>query len=385
MRRRRRLAVPLFVAAIVTFATWRSTRSPEPTFEGKPLTHWIDELDGSSSARANAERAIRTIGTNGVPVLLELLRAKDPPPFLARTANLVGIETPAPELLHNKAVRGFELLTTNAFSAVPGLIDILQRNYNDSSRIATLGSLSLIGSAAEPAVPFIIKHANDPNALARHNAIQALGEIGGEPRVTIPVLTAALSDSQPSVRWCALFALRAHGPRARSAVPEILKLWSDRAIINNTFAPDRTITTYPIAITNMVGQALWWIAPEKTPRSLLVATPTAVVRNGATALAVKADIDGKRETLIAAGTSQPAVAWQHWTKTPHPKITLYVGDGKSDANDVLLGEFRILSVPDATPDVTGACVVADGNIFICARDNRRGQFVEVKTGQAATQ
>jgi hypothetical protein len=383
MRRRHLIALALFVAVVLTTAIWMNVRSPEPTFEAKPLTYWLDELDNSSAPASKAEKAIRTIGTNGIPVLFHLIRAKDPPPFVATMAKIVGVETPYAESSHGKAMRGFELLGTNGCSAVPGLIEILQSNYGDSSVIATLGSLSFIGPAAEPAIPFIVQHIKDPHPLARHNAVQALGEIRGQFHLTIPALTTALTDPVPSVRWCALFALRAHGPRARSAVPEFLKLWSDRAIITNTLGPDRTILTHPIPMTNMVGQALWWIAPEKTPRSFLVGTSIPVVRNGAVALALKADFDGKRETLIVPGSPQPAVAWQHWTKTPQPKITLYLGDDGTDANDVLLGEFRILSVADAVPDVTTGCVIAEGHIFICARDNRRDQFVEVQMLQAA--
>lgn len=379
MRYRRVTALLLSLAAILAFFLWRNSHPLDPTFAGKPMSYWLNRLDDPASS-ANATNALRTIGPRGIPLLLDLLRARDLPDPAAQFVRSLGFETHAAEESHYKAIRAFEIINTNAAAAVPGLIQILQENHNHnvSSRIATLGCLSFIGPAAEPALPVIVQHLTNPVPSVRHNAVQAIGEIGGRPGFTIAPLTAALSDPVPSVRWCALFALRAYGSRARSAVPEIQKLWTDSTVITNTIGPDGTIITYPIPMTNMVANALWSIAPETTPRAFLVEAATPIVTNGVTTVTLKTDLDGKHQSLIPNGSHTPIVAWQRWQQTSPPNITLHLGQSDNDANDVLVGTFEVLCVADAAPDITTGYIIADGRIFLAARDNHRGQFLEIR-------
>jgi hypothetical protein len=295
MRRCLIIAFALMTALVLACVLWIATHR-EPAFEGKTYTHWLNELY-TPTPSANAQHAVRTIGTNGIPFLLDLLRTKHQPDFFTTLATSAGFQIRPAEESHAKALEAFELINTNAAAAVPGLMQILERNYSDSSRICTLGALSFVGPAAEPALPLIVKHLRDPNPWARHNAVQAIGQIGGQPQFTIPALTSALSDSLPTIRYCALFALRSYGSRARSAVPEIQKLWTDPSIITNTLAPNGSILTDPIPMTNMVRQALWWIAPEKTPLVFPIDPPISIVESDQTTCAIKAAFDGKIKTI----------------------------------------------------------------------------------------
>ncbi len=72
------LAGMVFLVAALIFA---ATRSREPVYQGKKLSEWLEE--GSSqeefSYRFSAETrfAVRQIGTNALPFLLDTLRSQD--------------------------------------------------------------------------------------------------------------------------------------------------------------------------------------------------------------------------------------------------------------------------------------------------------------------
>jgi hypothetical protein len=86
-RRSCRLLWPLtgsasvLVVALVWFCAGRATR--EPVYEGKTLVRWLRTYAPSSKAQRNsqewkkADDAVRQSGTNCMPVLLQMLRAKD--------------------------------------------------------------------------------------------------------------------------------------------------------------------------------------------------------------------------------------------------------------------------------------------------------------------
>src|SRR5262245_14078553 len=90
--RRRLLITALLVAGAVGFFLWRHLVAREPTFEGRPLTRWLDHHVPSSAAIPpygspgwnKAHEAIRNIGTNGIPTLLKMIGTRDLPPFLLK-------------------------------------------------------------------------------------------------------------------------------------------------------------------------------------------------------------------------------------------------------------------------------------------------------------
>ena len=153
---------------------------------------------------------------------------------------------------------------------------------------------------------------------------------------------------------------------ARPAVPEILKMFSDQGMIGSS------------SITQQVETALWRIAPEKVGKPLVVEGATPMIGNGVTREALKLTFYGKRETLIPAGKAVP-VAAQYWSSDPRPRLTLYRGAGESEAKDHFLGQFEVLDLPaSADLNVSTLCVVANGQIILCARDNHRDLFLEIR-------
>src|SRR6476646_5792143 len=88
MRRRSILfALGTLLASIVTFTLWQNWGRREPVFEGRTLYSWLDRhVPGSgvnppynSPGWLKADNALRQIGSNGIPTLLRMMQAKDPP------------------------------------------------------------------------------------------------------------------------------------------------------------------------------------------------------------------------------------------------------------------------------------------------------------------
>jgi hypothetical protein len=373
--RRWRILVGIVLVTLFAVVIWRGRLAREPVYEGRTLSSWLDHHVSSSAAVPpygsegwnKAEEALRAIGTNGIPVLVDMLRAKDPPKLVMKAAERQGwtrLQEGAAWRRHEEAEYAFHLLGTNAASAVPDLIEIYEKNISQSSQDHTAMSLGHIGAAAQAALPVLIRRFTHTNQEVRFHAVSAVMDIGGDPNVVIPALVSALKDPFVSVRWNALVGLTHFGAKARPIVPEILKMMNDPGMVGSD------------SITNQVITALWRIAPEKAGHALVVEEATALVENGVTVAPIKALFMGKREILIPAGKTVPA-AGQFWDSDPRPKLTYYRG-GKN-GEDVLLGNFEVVGVPaEKNVNISTLCIVVDGKIFLTARENHSDKILEVR-------
>lgn len=370
----------LVAGSAVGFLLWRSPGPREPVFEGRTLTSWLDHHVASSDARPpydspgwkKADEALRAIGTNGIPTLLKMIRAKDPPQIIlktlatARRYGLTRMTYRYSEPRQREAEYAFRVLGTNAAGAVPGLIRIYRANISPLSQMYAALSLGNIGRAAQAALPALIDNFTHTNKDVRFYAVSAVMSIGGQPDVVIPALTSTLKDPNVNVRWNALVGLSKFGGRARPAVPEILKMRNDPGTVGTS------------SITQQVETALWRVAPEKIGKSLVVEDVTPIMAKGVTTQALKLVFHGKRQTLIPPGRPVPAIA-QYWNSDPRPRLTLYRGANGSEDTDYFLGHFEVLDLPTSDNlNVSTLCVVANGQIVLCARDNHRDAFLELR-------
>ena len=102
-----------------------------------------------------------------------------------------------------------------------------------------------------------------------------------------------------------------------------------------------------------------------------------MISDGVTAQALKLMFLGKRQTLIPPGRSIPAIA-QYWNSDPRPRLSLYRGSGSEDA-DHFLGHFEVLGLPALESlNISTLCVVVNGQIILCARDNTREEFLSIR-------
>jgi len=197
-------------AALAGFA-WLVLRPHEPIYQGKPLSHWLQEayhrgahqVEGSNSP---AEKAIRELGPNAVPYLIKLAGTRYSAPRMllgafAREPNLATLHLPRQEYKLDMAIWGFRLLGPQAKAAVPALIRLLN-DGNGWTRMDAAACLARIGPDAEPAVPALL---------------------AGLQRTNIS------SKEYQNFRYWSLFALGEMGPRARLAVPQLETMTNDVA------------------------------------------------------------------------------------------------------------------------------------------------------------
>ncbi len=122
MRKSRPILFVSLLIAVFGAASWLLLSHPsEPTYQGKPLTYWLDnyafhfESTNGLAAETNAINAVCEIGTNGIPTLLRLLDAKDSN-FklkliqLAKKQRLINIKFRSAEMQHLEASAGFSWL-----------------------------------------------------------------------------------------------------------------------------------------------------------------------------------------------------------------------------------------------------------------------------------
>src|SRR5712672_2996511 len=150
------ISIILPLGLVIPFAcVMRVGQVKDPVYQGKAFSSWLiqyDETNNShpvgpsdikarSDVRLDAFNAIRHIGTNGLPLLLELARAKDS-----------SVRRSAVNLVMKIASRTG---TWRFFSSMTWWPDEGRRS------IASFGSAAL-QSIAEPAVPDLLKMLNDP-------------------------------------------------------------------------------------------------------------------------------------------------------------------------------------------------------------------------------
>jgi hypothetical protein len=225
------LALAVLLVAILTVFGWQAFRLREPVYQGKALSVWLETLT-QQRLRGNFSESsadpIRQIGTNALPVLIEILRAHDTPfkqvlMAWAQKQTLVHFHFRSADQRRPDAVWGYEVLGSLASAQVPVLIDCLTNDPSPKVRMAAASALGNIGPEARVAGPALFRAAKDTYGLVRNNALWALSQILPDAQLTIPVLVAGLDDAHPIARENAAIALGKYGDEAEAAVPALLR------------------------------------------------------------------------------------------------------------------------------------------------------------------
>ncbi len=215
------------IPELVKLADDPSTNSsPSNTGEAPPIAFWKDTKNISVFAAQSS-----TYRPHGSPVI--------PIRFFGFFSGFV----PQP-FLSDGEIAAWSLAAIGADS-VPPLMAMLT-NSNPQIRSRAAMALGMMGKAAEPAVPALVKvlddrgssnsaewHSDpyayspspgsvpyDPAINARREAADALGWIGQEPDLVVPVLIKTFGDL--NVESAAIGSLGAFGERATNAIPALL-------------------------------------------------------------------------------------------------------------------------------------------------------------------
>jgi len=214
--------VTLVGLLMVAFGTalWRTMQSrvSDPVFDGKPLSAWLRsyfDYDGMwpreplNGRKKQVDAAIRQIGTNSLPLLLSMLTAKDSR-LKARLIKVMReqrwvkkIHITGAEELGATASLGFRALDPAAKKqAIPALSQMLMDPA--TSQVAS-GCLSDIGTDA---IPLLAAALTNGQASIRADAVSGFREIKPTDREVISLLINQLKDTDPLVRGYAAEAFR---------------------------------------------------------------------------------------------------------------------------------------------------------------------------------
>ena len=240
-------------------------------YQGKTVQAWLLQLCASDpKARAEAEAAFQAMGTNAVPELTRLVRAKDagwrkliwvhtaklPRRMRARVLTRVGPTNAC--VFHPLAAQALGKLGPAAAPAVPWLIRMLGHGSPNEQQVAAqslanIGAPALAamidvvvheeGAAGNAAASALLRHyrwpgsgqpagenlPGDPTASARQQAIERLGASGRADEVIIKVLARAALDPAPGVRLAALKALVQANRNLQPALPQLVACSHDES------------------------------------------------------------------------------------------------------------------------------------------------------------
>jgi HEAT repeat protein len=267
--------------------------------KGRPLSHWLevafynsrDSWDRNEvAARTKAEQAIKEMGPAVVPVLVSKMSEKEGARiWFARRWNRDVVRR-APEAwrprLEMDAFRvrrhraeghvGFEILGTNAASAVPALRELLCDDNRRSMAIRSLGAVRTDEALAglipmlRHIKPGVRAEALDAVLAFGERAVLAADEIAGltddEKEDTavkatrhvgnllpanraIPLLLGKFNDPRPAVARAAVRSFTGGGPEAEPVMPAIAAAFKSPDLQTRQFATNALKTINPYRAT----------------------------------------------------------------------------------------------------------------------------------------
>jgi HEAT repeat protein len=98
------------------------------------------------------------------------------------------------------------------------------KDLDVQARLNAIDVLESLGPGAAAAVPDLVQALSDSNAFVRWAAARTLGKIGPtDPGPTAAALGRLLNDADPDIRQAAAGALERYGPKAQSALPDLVR------------------------------------------------------------------------------------------------------------------------------------------------------------------
>jgi hypothetical protein len=262
MAKTRRILPILLLLAVLATISWLVLRppDPEPTYQGMPLTWWLDGLVLGSIPPAQANEAVQQIGTNAIPTLLRMLKSRDSSfkfklNQLAHKQHVIRFRFKWANPQHSEALAGFTALGPRAKSAVPALVEIynqLPPDVNTTYHSDIAAMLASMGPAAADAIPRFLQDTTDTNSAVRWRALWVLSHVTARPDLAVPALKKSLHDPDENIREIAAYDLGAFGDDAQSAVPQLIIALNDPSQRVSTMAASALKKIDPAGATNAI-------------------------------------------------------------------------------------------------------------------------------------
>jgi hypothetical protein len=206
--RRRTVVVGAAVLAIAALGAWWWPKSrSEPVYRGKTLSAWLDEryepYPGSVVLTKEAEGAVRAIGTDAIPWLMNWLRASDSlgNKIASTVVTRLGVplRVPGSYEMQTRAAYGLAALGPVAKPVFPEIAMIaLNDAQNEGQRVNAINALT---NCDANTMRLLAAGLKNPDLNIRLRAISALFHIRVAPdEVCLPALEGALKDQDAQVR-----------------------------------------------------------------------------------------------------------------------------------------------------------------------------------------
>ena len=167
------IAMTLFVAAAAIAGFIFVVLPPkEPSYKGRPLSDWLTQFNEGNMADDTSKdpndlecrEALQHIGTNAIPFLLRILRAKDSAVKvklmdLAERQSFINIPISSVDEEKYKAIIGFYLLGDLATNAIPELIEISANSPSPASKRSAEEVLMMTYPVSDSALPYWLRPA----------------------------------------------------------------------------------------------------------------------------------------------------------------------------------------------------------------------------------
>jgi hypothetical protein len=198
----------------------------EPVFEDKPLSYWLSgfamfpyRVPVGQPSRDEAHRAVRSLGLEAVPYILQFPDTNTPVRSIVRDATAVlafsGMSNELDRLLIEGLSSTNNTIVLNAVSALPchtvksdsGLLLNLATNAAEEVRQEALGRLAGCAANDERLLPIWIGRLDPENANRCIQALQGLQALGPKASTAVPDIEKILEHGQGRMRHFAARAL----------------------------------------------------------------------------------------------------------------------------------------------------------------------------------
>ncbi len=180
----------------------------EPSYNGRLLSEWLGDMQLSAPGSGPYEKAIRTMGTNAVPLLLKWMSYEPSLSDLRReTDEKVVHWRPVTNLNRYPAQRAeraghaFGYVGAVARSIIPELTQLARTASHLARAERFTGALASVGPEA---VPSLVSLATNSPPWTRWAAIEAVGTFADDPTVVtplVPMLMNCLSENDTNTGY----------------------------------------------------------------------------------------------------------------------------------------------------------------------------------------
>lgn len=288
MSSRGKRIVFLACAMLALAVLWQVLRDREPSYQGRALSEWVDQMQNRAYNAAEAQGAIRAIGTNAIPIAVKWI-SYEPRRFGKNRVVTLAREHLPGRISRNErrayqAVIVFRALGADACSAIPQLTNLALRT-SDRARAdrciealahlgpeALPGMLTLVtnsptdtrrkamfwlhsfGTNAAVAVPILIQCLDDKDSVLANQAASILSNLRVDRSAVFAALTNALRSHSAQVRALAVRCIMTIGTTRSEAVPVLLPLLSDPDVKVRENCTNVLLEIAPEVLTNAPPQ-----------------------------------------------------------------------------------------------------------------------------------